>query len=101
MELSRYFSDEKVSPLFGISYLINNKTLLKIEHDPTVTPGKVGYEESNSQFSYGLDFLLTKNFSIGLSKERDNHISLRLIYKNIPDNRNEYKRIEKKDLAQK
>ena len=43
LELSRYFSDEKVSPLFGISYLINNKTLL-VEHDPTVTPGKVGYE---------------------------------------------------------
>ena len=59
-KFSRYFSDEKVSPLFGISYLINNKTLLKIEHDPTLTPGKVGYEESNSQFSYGLDFLLTK-----------------------------------------
>ena len=101
LEFSRYFSDEKVSPLFGITYLINNKTLLKIEHDPTLTPGKVGYEESNSQFSYGLDFLLTKNFSIGLSKERDNHISLRLIYKNIPDNRNKYKRIEKKRSSSK
>ena len=79
---SRYFSGEKVSPFLGISYAINNKILLKLETDNTVTPGQVGYEISMSQYSLGLDYAVNNNFTIGLSNERDTHLSLRFIYKN-------------------
>ena len=81
---SRYFSGEKVSPFFGITHAINDKYLIKLEYDTTVTPGKVGYKEAKQDFSVGLDFNLTKNFTIGISSERGNSTSIRFIYKNYP-----------------
>ena len=81
---SRYFSGEKVSPFFGITHAINDKYLIKLEYDTTVTPGKVGYKEAKQDFSLGLDFNLTKNFTIGISSERGNSTSIRFIYKNYP-----------------
>ena len=41
---SRYFSGENVSTLFGISYILNDKFLAKIERDTTLTPGLIGFE---------------------------------------------------------
>ena len=34
-DFKKYFSDETVSPFFGISHLINEKLLLKLEYDST------------------------------------------------------------------
>ena len=79
---SRYFSGETVSPFFGVSYAINEKHLIKLEYDTTVTPGRVGYEEAKQDFSLGLDFNLSKNFTIGISSERGNYTSIRFTYKN-------------------
>ena len=59
---SRYFSGDTVSPFFGVSHVINDRYLLKIEYDTTVTPGKVGYAYSKQDFSVGIDFNLTLNF---------------------------------------
>ncbi len=81
---SRYFSGEKVSPFLGISYALNNKLLIKLETDNTITPGQVGYEISESEYSFGIDYLVNNNFTIGLSNERDTHLSLRFVYKNNP-----------------
>ena len=81
---SRYFSGETVSPFFGVTHAINEKFLLKLEYDTTVTPGKVGYKEAAQDFSFGFDFNLTKNFTIGISNERGNSTSIRFIYKNNP-----------------
>jgi len=81
---SRYFSGEKVSPFFGISHAVNEKFLLKLEYDSTVTPGKIGYKEAEQDFSFGLDYNLTKNFTIGISTERGNSTSIRFTYKNDP-----------------
>ncbi|MAV28341.1 MAG: hypothetical protein CMF43_00870 [Legionellales bacterium] len=92
---SRYFSGEEVSPFFGISYALNNKTLIKIETDNTITPGQVGYEISESEYSFGIDYLVNNNFTIGISNERDTHLSLRFVYKNNPKvvkSRYEYKK---------
>ncbi len=80
-QASRYFSGE-LSPFFGVSYALNDKTLIKIEHDSTLTPGKVGYEKSNNKISLGLDYKLNKNFSLGMSFERDSYSSIRFVYKN-------------------
>tara|TARA_B100000965_G_C19584376_1_gene755038 strand:+ start:435 stop:2396 length:1962 start_codon:yes stop_codon:yes gene_type:complete len=81
---SRYFSGETVSPFLGVTHAINEKFLLKLEYDTTVTPGKVGYKEATQDFSFGFDFNLTKNFTIGISNERGNSTSIRFIYKNNP-----------------
>ena len=81
---SRYFSGETVSPFLGISHALNEKYLLKLEYDTTVAPGKVGYELPDKEFSFGIDFNLTNNFTIGISSERGNFTSLRFSYKNNP-----------------
>ena len=81
---SRYFSGEKISPFFGATHAINDKYLLKLEYDTTVTPGKIGYESAEKDFSFGLDFNLTQNFTIGISTERGNSTSIRFTYKNYP-----------------
>ena len=81
---SRYFSGETVSPFLGISHAVNEKFILKLEYDTTVTPGLVGYKEAKQDFSFGFDFNITKNFTIGISSERGNSTSIRFIYKNDP-----------------
>tara|TARA_B100002019_G_scaffold259207_1_gene244421 strand:- start:2499 stop:4337 length:1839 start_codon:yes stop_codon:yes gene_type:complete len=79
---SRYFSGETVSPFFGIVHAINEKYLLKVEYDTTSTPGRIGYEDAKQDFSFGLDFNLTKNFTLGISTERGNFTSIKFTYKN-------------------
>ena len=81
---SRYFSGEKASPFFGFSYAPNEKFLVKFESDNTVTPGQVGYQKSKRNYSFGIDFSINDNFTIGLANERDTHISFKFVYKNNP-----------------
>ena len=81
---SKYFSGEEASPFFGLSYVVNDKLLLKLENDTTVTPGAVGYEIADKKYSLGLNYNLNENFSIGISQERDNFTSIRFTYKNNP-----------------
>lgn len=78
---SRYFSSKSVSPFYGISYALNNKLLIKLEHDPTLTDGLINYQSAASRYSFGLDYTINKNFTIGISNERDNYFSLRFVYK--------------------
>lgn len=94
-EPSRYFSGERTSPFFGISYALNNKILINLETDNTITPGQVGYEISKSEYSFGIDYAVNNNFTIGISNERDTHLSFRFVYKNNPNEskpRYEYKK---------
>ncbi len=79
---SRYFSGETVSPFFGLTHVVNDRYLLKIEYDTTVTPGFIGYDDPKEDFSLGVDINLSKNFTIGISSERGNFTSLRFSYKN-------------------
>ena len=81
---SRYFSGATASPFLGITHAFNEKYILKVEYDTTVTPGKVGYKEPEQEFSFGLDINLTKNFTIGVSSERGNTTSIRFSYKDNP-----------------
>ena len=50
---SRYFSGETVSPFFGVTHALNERFLIKLEYDTTVTPGKIGFEEAKQEFSLG------------------------------------------------
>ena len=78
---SRYFSGERSSPFFGITHAINEKYILKFEYDTTLTPGLVGYESADQDFSFGIDFSPTKNLTFGISTERGNSTSIRISYK--------------------
>lgn len=94
---SRYFSGEKTSPFFGLSFAPNNQILIKIETDNTVTPGEVGYKKAKSDFSFGIDYMVNNNFTIGLANERDNYFSVKIIYKNNPKEsikKHQYKKSE-------
>ncbi len=93
-QASRYFSSEDVSPFFGLSYSLNQKTLFKLEKDTTLTNGFIDYESSNSDYSIGLDYSLNENFVLGFSYERGNFTSIRFLYKSNP--RKNYKKYEYK-----
>ena len=81
---SRYFSDEDISVFFGLAYLFNEKTILKIERDTTKTDGLIDYDQTGSSFSYGIDYKISNNFSIGVFNERDSYYSLKFLYKSNP-----------------
>ena len=81
---SRYFSGKTASPFFGLSQALNKKLLFKIEYYSTLTPGKVGYQVPEEDFSFGLEYKINNNFTIGLSNERGNFTSLKFVYKNNP-----------------
>ena len=81
----KYFSSETASPFYGISYSLRNNLLLKIEADTTnTTGGQITYDKKESEFSYGIDYLINDNFTLGASFERGNYLSLRFIYRNNP-----------------
>lgn len=93
----RYFSDKSISIFGGIQYRLSEKTFLKIEYDPTITPGKVGYEPSKSNLNFGIDYNIKNNFNIGLSFERGNYASLNFSYKTKSSSINKkYKTVDKK-----
>ncbi len=93
----RYFSDNSVSPFYGISYAVRDKLLLKLEHDTTFTPGNLRFETPKQDFSLGIEYKINDNFTIGFNSERGNYNSLKFVYKNDPKNslkRYEYKSAE-------
>ena len=101
---SRYFSGETASPFLGITHAISERFLVKLEFDTTMTPGEVGYKEAEEEFSFGLDFNLFKNFTIGISTERGNSTSLRFSYRNDSKTskpRHEYKESKHKETDTK
>ena len=77
-----FFSGEKASLFYGISYVPNEKFILKIESDSIKTPGKVGYDSRKSDLSYGIEYKLASNFTLGFFSERGVNTSLRFNYKN-------------------
>lgn len=78
---SRYFSSKDMSPFYGISYVLNDQILLKIEHDTTLTPGIMDFDLPKTRTSFGFDYSFNKNFTIGFAKERGDHFSLTLTFK--------------------
>lgn len=77
-----YFSGNNVSPFYGISYAIHPKILIKIEQDTTLTDRyDIPYDDPESRISFGLDYLVNDNISIGIASERGNDISFRFAIK--------------------
>lgn len=96
-EPGRYFSGETMSPFFGLAYAFNDKFLLKFERDTTKTDSIMPYENPKSDFSFGIDFNANRNWTIGLSAERNNYLSLRFSYKRGKEQvpKYEYEKIER------
>ena len=97
---SRYFSGNDVSPFYGFSYALNEKFLLKFEHDSTKTDGKIDYEIPGKRESIAVEYKFNKNFTIGVAKERDNFFSIKFIYKkdvSVSNNSFKYKQVVKKE----
>ena len=81
---SRYFSGKGASPFFGLSHALNEKTILKIEHDTTSATSRINYSQPKKNYTIGLDYSINNNFTIGVSSEKDSNISIKFIYKNDP-----------------
>lgn len=81
---SRYFSDDSVSAFYGLSYIFNDRTLFKFERDTTSTDSQINYQLPKSDFSFGFEYRVNKNLSVGIFSERDNFYSLKFIYKQNP-----------------
>ena len=81
---SRYFSGETASPFFGVSHAVRDKLILKLEYDSSVRPGLVPFMIPKEDFSFGADYLINDNFSIGFSIERGDYASFKFVYKNDP-----------------
>ena len=79
---SRYFSGEETSPFFGVAYSLNKKILIKLERDTTAQDALIEYEQPSSEYSFGIDYAINDNFSIGLSHERGAYSSIKFLYKN-------------------
>ena len=81
----QYFSGKKASPFFGISHRISNDLFLNFEKDTTLINGpRMPYPQRKSDFSFGLNYSIKNNFTIGASYERGSYFSLRFTYKNNP-----------------
>lgn len=75
LSVDNFFSGSDLSLFGGINYLFNDNLVLKLEYDPTTTPGNIGYEERDSDVSFGLSFL-NQNYIVGLNLERGSAITL-------------------------
>ena len=56
-----------------------------IEKDTTNVDSQIiAYEKKKSEYSYGMFYSINENFNIGLSYERGNYTSVKIVYKNNP-----------------
>ena len=81
---SRYFSGQEASPFFGIAYSLNEKILMKVERDTTAQDASIKYKQPSSEYSFGIDYTISDNFSVGLSHERGAYSSVKFVYKSNP-----------------
>ena len=80
----RYFSGKTASPFFGISHVVNDKFLIKLEYDTSLTTGVIDYPEAKKSFSYGFNYNINKNLTIGFASERGSYNSFTFTYKDNP-----------------
>ena len=81
----KYFSGPKAAPFGGVSYSVNDKVLFKFERDTIRADSTyLPYPKRESDYSFGVDYSLNSNFTLGVSYERGGFTSLRFVYKNDP-----------------
>ena len=84
LEPGKYFSGATVTPFYGISYVIRDDLILKIEKDPTDTEGsRLRYDDRKSDFSMALQYSINDNFDIGVSLKEETFFHLDLCIRMI------------------
>jgi len=98
---SRYFSGADASPFYGLSYVVNDRLLLKLERDTTLTDGMMQYDSPKFDYTYGFEYNFNKNFVLGFYHERGNNTSFKFTYKKDASSSSnvntKYKKIERQD----
>jgi len=84
LQPGRYFSGQEASFFFGIAYSLNEKILMKVERDTTDQDARIEYKQPSFDYSFGIDYEVSDNFSIGLSHERGAYSSVKFVYKSNP-----------------
>jgi len=84
LQPGRYFSGQEASLFFGIAYSLNEKILMKVERDTTDQDARIEYKQPSFDYSFGIDYAISDNFSIGLSHERGAYSSVKFVYKSNP-----------------
>ena len=86
LNLSSYFSGPKAAPFFGISYSLNENILIQLEKDTINTiETSLPYPDRDSDYSLGLQYAVSENFTFGISHEKGSYTSLKFVYKSNPN----------------
>ncbi len=99
LNLSKYFSGPDAAPFYGVAYKLNEHILLKFEKDTIldIEGASLLYPERKSDYTFGINYSINENFSVGLSHERGGYSSIKFVYKNNPKRstkKYEYQRAE-------
>lgn len=88
----RYFSGKNISPFGSIIYQFNRKLNFIAEYDSIVSPGIVGFPDTNTNLSFGAAFRLNNNLTLQLARERNSLTSFSLRWKqDVVKNRDYHK----------
>ena len=74
INLGRFLRGSTADFFGGLVYRHNNQTTFKLEYDPTLVPGLVGYPQAKSRLSFGINKTTTYG-SFSINHERGNAIS--------------------------
>ncbi len=86
LNLDDYFSGKDLAIFGGISYLIHDDWLFKLEYDSTDIPISKGFPLRTSGYSSSLEYIKNDNFIFGFSFERGDYLGVKFSWKNNSSN---------------
>ncbi|MAZ06860.1 MAG: hypothetical protein CMM99_00065, partial [Rickettsiales bacterium] len=82
-----YFSGKKMGVFGGISYLLSENLLFKLEYDSTEMPFDQGFPIRDSNYSSSVEYIANNNFTFGVSYERGDYFGFKF---SLKDNSSKY-----------
>ena len=81
LNLDDYFSGKEMAIFGGLSYLVNDDWLLKMEYDSTEIPVNLGFPERSSEYSLGFEYIKYSNIAFSINYERGDYLGLKFVWK--------------------
>ncbi len=81
LSIDNYFSGKELGIFGGLSYLVYDEWLFKIEYDSTNIPNRLGFPERSSEYNLGLEYIGAENFVISFNFERGDYFGLKFAWK--------------------
>ena len=81
LSIDNYFSGKELGIFGGLSYLVYDEWLFKIEYDSTNIPNRLGFPERSSEYNLGLEYIGAENFVISFNFERGDYFGLKFSWK--------------------